>query len=57
MENIGLTTAGTFSLLPSNNSTGNYLKVTQVIPIRISIESYKGLELVPGMNVTVWIHK
>ena len=57
VENIGLTTAGTFSLLPSSNSTGNYTKVTQVIPIKISLESYKGLELVPGMNVTVRIHK
>lgn len=57
INTIGLTTAGTFSLLPSSNTTGNYTKVTQVIPVRISIEDAKGLNLVPGMNVTVRIHK
>lgn len=54
---IGLATSGTFSLLPSTNSTGNYTKVTQVIPVTISLDDYKGLQLAPGMNVTVRIHK
>lgn len=57
IEKIGLATAGTFSLLPNTNSTSNYTKVTQVIPVNISIDDYKGLELVPGMNTTVRIHK
>jgi multidrug resistance efflux pump len=57
IEKIGLATSGTFSLLPSSNSTGNYTKVTQVIPVRISIDDQKGLQIVPGMNVTVRIHK
>ncbi|WP_033827108.1 efflux RND transporter periplasmic adaptor subunit [Bacillus andreraoultii] len=56
VEEIGLATASTFSLLPSNNSSGNYTKETQVIPVKISIDSY-GERLVPGMNVTVRIHK
>lgn len=57
VEKIGLATSGTFSLLPSSNNTGNYTKVTQVIPVKIAIDDYKGLQLVPGMNVTVRIHK
>lgn len=57
VEKIGLATAGTFSLLPTSNSNANYTKVTQVIPVRISIDDNKGLEIVPGMNVTVRIHK
>ncbi|MGG1399203.1 HlyD family efflux transporter periplasmic adaptor subunit [Bacillus salipaludis] len=57
VEKIGLATSGTFSLLPSSNSTGNYTKVTQVIPVKISIDDNKGLQIVPGMNVTVRIHK
>ncbi|MED1204719.1 efflux RND transporter periplasmic adaptor subunit [Heyndrickxia acidicola] len=56
VDTIGLATAGTFSLLPSNNSSGNYTKETQVIPVKISLDSY-GVDLVPGMNVTVRIHK
>ncbi|OIK09417.1 HlyD family secretion protein [Bacillus sp. MUM 116] len=57
VEKIGLATSGTFSLLPSSNSTGNYTKVTQVIPVKISIDDNKGVQIVPGMNVTVRIHK
>jgi multidrug resistance efflux pump len=57
VEQIGLTTAGTFSLLPNNNANGNYTKVTQVIPVKISINGYKGMALKPGMNVSVRIHK
>lgn len=55
VQEIGLATAGTFSLLPSNNASGNYTKETQVIPVKISIDY--NLDLVPGMNVTVRIHK
>ncbi|MFI6501780.1 efflux RND transporter periplasmic adaptor subunit [Nonomuraea typhae] len=50
-------TAGQFSLFPQNNSTGNFQKVTQVIPVKISITDQKGLTLVPGMNVEVRIRK
>jgi multidrug resistance efflux pump len=57
VEKLGYATANTFSLLPSSNNTGNYTKVTQVIPVTISIDDYNGAGLVPGMNVTVRIHK
>jgi multidrug resistance efflux pump len=57
VSQIGLATAGTFSLLPTTNTTGNYTKVTQVIPIIITVDGYKGLGLVPGMSVKIRIHK
>lgn len=56
IDQIGLATASTFSLFPTTNSNANYTKVTQVIPIVVTIEGYKGLGLVPGMNATVRIH-
>jgi multidrug resistance efflux pump len=49
--------AGTFSLLPQSNSTGNFQKVTQEIPVKIIISDTKGLHLVPGMSCTVRIHR
>jgi len=49
--------AGVFSLFPQSNTTGNFQKVTQVIPVKISIDDLKGLALAPGMNVTVKIHR
>ena len=57
VQQIGLATSGTFSLLPSSNSTSNYTKVTQVVPVKVSIDDNKGVAIVPGMNVTVRIHK
>ncbi|SHJ90820.1 Barrel-sandwich domain of CusB or HlyD membrane-fusion [Pseudonocardia thermophila] len=49
--------AGIFSAFPQSNTSGNFQKVTQVIPVKIAISDTKGLALVPGMNVTVRIHK
>ncbi|MEH7117524.1 HlyD family efflux transporter periplasmic adaptor subunit [Neobacillus vireti] len=57
IQQIGLATASTFSLLPSSNNTANYTKVTQVVPVKVSIDDNKGVGIVPGMNVTVRIHK
>lgn len=49
--------AGVFSLFPQANTSGNFQKVTQVIPVKISIDDLDGLALAPGMNVTVKIHR
>ncbi len=57
LEKIGLATASTFSLLPTSNTTANYTKVTQVVPVTISIQGYKGLGIIPGMSATIRVHK
>jgi multidrug resistance efflux pump len=50
--------AAVFSLFPqSNNNGSNFQKVTQVIPVKIGIDDPQNLDLVPGMNVTVYIHR
>jgi len=60
---VGSTTASVFSLIPANNASGNFTKVTQRIPVRISIESadnYKDLSqfnIFSGMSVIVKIIK
>jgi len=60
---VGSTTASVFSLIPANNASGNFTKVTQRIPIRISIDSadnYKDLSqfnIFSGMSVVVKIFK
>lgn len=61
---IGTNTASEFSLIPPNNASGNYTKVAQRIPLKISIDSVKkGKEktrmpkLVSGMSATVKIIK
>lgn len=52
-------TGAKFSMVEPDNSTGNFVKITQRIPVRIEFEaSAKELEEVkPGMNVTVDVKK
>lgn len=52
-------TGAKFSMVAPDNSTGNFVKITQRIPVRIDFEaSAKDLEEVkPGMNVTVDVKK
>lgn len=56
VSQIGLATASTFSLLPSTSTNANYTKVTQVIPVTITLQGIP-TGLAPGMSVTVRIHK
>ncbi|MEX6690836.1 HlyD family secretion protein [Danxiaibacter flavus] len=52
-------TGSSFSLLPPDNSTGNYVKIVQRIPVRIKVDGPNGeLALLrAGMNVNVSIPK
>jgi EmrB/QacA subfamily drug resistance transporter len=51
-------TAGQFSLLPtSDNSSGNYTKVSQRVPVDIQLDNpADAISLLPGMSVEVTIH-
>lgn len=41
-----------FSLLPAENATGNYVKVTQRVPVKIVIDNWpKDVAIGPGMSV------
>jgi len=43
-----------FSILPAENATGNFIKVTQRIPVRIHIDRKENSKLLlPGMNAVV----
>jgi len=49
-------TGAKFSLLPADNASGNFVKVTQRIPVKILITKVENLgskSLYPGMNVIV----
>ncbi|MGA2824195.1 MAG: HlyD family secretion protein [Bacteroidales bacterium] len=61
--NVGSNTAAQFSLIPPNNASGNFTKVTQRIPVKISIDSIKKepgkppFHFAAGMSVLVKIIK
>jgi len=55
VESIAPGTGAQFSLIPSNNATGNFTKIVQRVPVRISIQATRDARrlLVPGLSVTV----
>ena len=48
---VGSSTASVFSLIPANNASGNFTKVTQRIPIRISIDSSDSKKEISSLNI------
>ena len=55
IDSIASATGAKFSLLPAENSTGNYVKVVQRIPVKILLEQGQDPDhqLRPGMSVVV----
>lgn len=56
VERIAGASLSTFSLLPSTNTSGNFTKVVQRIPVKITIDDFKGYSLPHGSNAYVKIH-
>ncbi len=56
IESMSRATASTFSLISTQNSSGNYTKVTQVIPVKIHLLATGGAQLMVGMNADIRIH-
>ncbi len=61
---IGSNTASQFSLIPPSNASGNFTKVTQRVPVKISItpvdmagrpDPKEDIKLLPGMSVEISI--
>ncbi|HEY4252264.1 MAG TPA: HlyD family secretion protein [Roseomonas sp.] len=54
VDSIAPASAGSFALLPAQNTSGNWVKVVQRIPMRVRIETPAGLpQLRSGMSVVV----
>lgn len=56
---IGAGTGSEFSVLPAQNATGNWVKVTQRVPVRIAIDEKSPRRLIAGLSahVTVFTDK
>ncbi|HEX6442038.1 MAG TPA: HlyD family secretion protein [Stellaceae bacterium] len=55
VESLSPGTGLTFSLLPPENATGNWVKVVQRLPVRIALEDPKNRLLHAGLSATVEI--
>ena len=50
-------TGSKFSLLPADNSTGNFVKIIQRVPVKVMFDELDVEELKAGMNVKIRIKK
>ena len=55
IESFSPGTGAQFSLLPPENATGNFTKIVQRIPVRVSVDAGPETRalLIPGMSVSV----
>ncbi len=53
LESIAAATGSEFALVPAQNATGNWVKVTQRIPVRIAVTPIDGKILRAGMSAVV----
>lgn len=55
VEGISPATASNFSLLPASNTSANFTKVSQVVPVKITLDNTDGLTVIPGSSAEVKI--
>jgi membrane fusion protein (multidrug efflux system) len=55
VASIGAGTGSEFSVLPAQNATGNWVKVRQRVPVRISIEGNPGRPMIAGLSADVTV--
>jgi membrane fusion protein (multidrug efflux system) len=55
VESIGAGTGSEFSVLPAQNATGNWVKVVQRVPVRISLPRDAKVPLIAGLSANVTV--
>ncbi len=55
VASIGAGTGSEFSVLPAQNATGNWVKVTQRVPVRIAIDDKSPRPLIAGLSTDVTV--
>lgn len=56
VASIGSGTGSEFSVLPAQNATGNWVKVTQRVPVRVAIDGKPDRPLIAGLSASVTVH-
>ena len=55
VQSVGAGTGSQFAILPAQNANGNWVKVTQRVPIRIAFDGKPARPLIAGLSTTVTI--
>src|SRR5438270_295088 len=56
VQSIGAGTGSQFSLLPAQNANGNWVKVTQRVPVRIAFNGTPDRPMIAGLSVTARVY-
>jgi membrane fusion protein (multidrug efflux system) len=56
VQSVGAGTGSEFSLLPAQNANGNWVKVTQRVPVRITFDGTPSKPMIAGLSVTATVH-
>ena len=55
VASIGAGTGSEFSILPAQNANGNWVKVTQRVPVRIAFDGHTSKPMIAGLSATVTV--
>ena len=56
IQSVGAGTGSEFAILPAQNANGNWVKVTQRVPVRVAFDGNPGKPLIAGLSSTVTVH-
>ena len=56
VQSVGAGTGSEFSLLPAQNANGNWVKVTQRVPVRIAFDGHPSKPMIAGLSVTATVY-
>jgi membrane fusion protein (multidrug efflux system) len=56
VQSIGAGTGSEFSLLPAQNANGNWVKVTQRVPVRIAFDGHPSKPMIAGLSVNATVY-
>ena len=56
VQSVGAGTGSEFSLLPAQNANGNWVKVTQRVPVRIAFDGTPSRPMIAGLSVTARVY-
>jgi membrane fusion protein, multidrug efflux system len=56
VQSVGAGTGSEFSLLPAQNANGNWVKVTQRVPVRIAFDGTPAKPMIAGLSVDATVY-
>ena len=55
VDSIGAGTGSQFSVIPAQNANGNWVKVTQRVPVRIAFDGAPSRPMIAGLSATATV--